>query len=128
MPVTVRRRSLSALGAIGAIVLLALSGCASGPQVEHTDETTEVTVTVQGMHYMPDVIEVPVGNELVVTFTNTGDVMHDLVFANGSRTPHVAPGDSRVVEVGVVAADMDGWCDIGNHRAQGMELVVRAIG
>ena len=121
------RKPLIKLGAIAATLIL-LTGCAaSGPAVEPTGETTEVTVTVSGMSYVPDVIEVPVGNELVVTFENTGTVMHDLKFANSADSGDIAPGKSTVVEVGVIGDDMDGWCSVGNHRAMGMELTVVAV-
>lgn len=110
-----------------AVSLLLLTACASGPSVTATGETTEVTVTVQGMSYVPDVVEVPVGNELIVTFENTGEVMHDLVFANGASSQHVAPGKSETINVGVISADLNGWCAVSNHRAMGMVLTVKAI-
>jgi len=119
---------LTKLAAFAAAALLVLTGCSSAPAVPVTGETTAVTVTVEGMRYIPDVIEVPVGNELTVTFENTGTEMHDLVFANGKRSPHLAPGESLVIEVGVVGEDLDGWCSVSNHRQMGMELVVRATG
>lgn len=106
---------------------LLLAGCASGPSVTPTGEVTEVTVTVAGMTFDPDVIEVPVGNELVVTFENTGDVVHDLVFENGADSGHVGPGQSQIVKVGVIGADLDGWCSVSNHRAMGMTLSVTAL-
>ncbi len=121
------RKPLIKLGAIAATLIL-LTGCASsGPAVEATGETTEVTVTVSGMTYVPDVIEVPVGNELVVTFENTGTVVHDLVFANGAESAVIAPGKTEVIEVGVIGADLAGWCAVGNHREMGMELAVVAV-
>ena len=124
---SVVRRSIRTAAALAAGLLL-LSGCASAPAVPATGNTTEVTVTVQGMRYIPDVIEVPVGDELIVTFENTGTEMHDLLFANGKGTGHLAPGESQVIEVGVIGADMDAWCSVSNHRAMGMEMVVRAVG
>lgn len=104
-----------------------LAGCAAGPSVPATGETTEVTVRVEGMSYVPDVIDVPVGDELVITFENTGTDTHDLVLDNGVRSQRLAPGQSQVIEVGVISGDMDGWCAVSNHRAMGMELVIRAI-
>lgn len=118
----------SRLFAAVAAALLFVTGCSSAPAVPATGKTTEVTVTVQGMHYVPAEIGVPVGNALVITFENTGIDLHDLVVEGGVRSRHLAPGESQVLEVGVVGADLDGWCSIGNHRAQGMELVIRAIG
>lgn len=121
------RRPLARLGAITAALLL-LTGCSSAPAVTPSGQTTEVTVTVEGMMYVPDVIEVPVGDNLVVTFENTGTDMHDLVFDNGKGSVHLAPGDSQVIEVGVIGEDMDAWCSVSNHRQLGMVLVVKAVG
>ena len=94
--------------------------------VPTTGEKTEVTVKVQGMHFVPDVIEVPKGNELVVTFENTGDVVHDLVFANNTGSAQLTNGQSEVIEVGVIGADLDGWCSVSNHRQLGMVMKVKA--
>lgn len=121
------RTAVSKLGALVAS-LLVLSACAASPSVTPTGEVTEVTVTVSGMTFVPDVIEVPRGNELVVTFENTGEVVHDLVFANGADSQHVAPGATAVLNVGVVGDDLDGWCSVSNHRAMGMELTVKVVG
>lgn len=120
------RIPLTKLGALAACVLL-LAACTAGPSAATTGETTEVTVTVQGMRYFPDVIEVPVGNELIVTFENTSTDMHDLVFASGVSSQRVAPGASETLNVGVISADLDGWCSVSNHRAQGMVLTVKAV-
>lgn len=120
------RRHLVSAATLAAAVLV-LAGCASGPSVPATGETTEITVTVEGMRFVPDVVEVPVGDELVITFENTGNEMHDLTFANGAASAHLAPGETEVIEVGVIADDLDGWCSVSNHRAMGMELTVKAV-
>lgn len=114
------------LGTLTAALLL-LAGCASGPSAAPTGETTEVTVTVQGMRYVPDVLEVPVGDTLVINFENTGAEVHDLVLENGKGSEHVAPGETVVIDAGVISEDMEGWCSVSNHRAMGMELTVRAV-
>lgn len=122
------RRSFVKRGAfVAAAALLFLTGCASGPEVDATGETTEVTVSVEGMRFIPDVVEVPVGDELVITLENTGTVVHDLVMENGTRTAHLGPGESQTIEVGVIAADMDGWCSVSNHRDLGMALTIIAV-
>lgn len=120
------RAHLTKLTALAASLLL-LAGCASGPGVAATGKTTEVTIQVEGMRYIPDAIEVPVGNELIVTFENTGTDVHDLLFANGTGSAHIGPGQSEVINVGVVGADLDGWCSVSNHRAMGMEMIVQAL-
>lgn len=127
MPVT-RRALLRSSVLVAGAGLLTITGCTSTPVVPRSGKTTEATVTVQGMRFVPDVIEVPTGNELVVTFDNTGDVVHDLVFANDTGSPQVGPGESEVIEVGVISTDLDGWCAVSNHRAQGMVITVKAVG
>ena len=93
-----------------------------------TGETTEVTVRVDGMSFVPSVIEVPAGNTLHVTFENTGDQRHDLLFENGALIDPIAPGAVSEVTVGPVTSDMDGWCTLPGHRQMGMELKVVAVG
>ncbi len=101
---------------------------ASPTVVDPTGETTEITVEVNGMAYTPSTIEVPAGNELVITFRNTGDQRHDLVLANGAKTPAISPGSEAILEAGVIAHTMDGWCSLAGHRAMGMELTIIAVG
>lgn len=116
-----------------AVLVLLISGCSApgnnaGADAAATGEVTSVTVGVTGMLYDTSVIEVPYGNRLEVTLDNTGMEMHDLRFDNGARTKRLAPGRSEVIDVGVITGDMDGWCTIAGHRAQGMELVVVVTG
>ena len=51
---------------------------------------------------------------------------HDLKFDNGAHTGRMNPGEQKRLEVGVISADMAGWCTIAGHRAQGMEMTVKA--
>lgn len=127
MSVTRRTFLTSGALAVGA-GLLVLTGCSPAPDAPSTGETTEVSVKIQGMRFSPDVIEVPKGNALVITFENTGDVVHDLVFANGTGSEELGPGKSEKIEVGKISADLDGWCSVSNHRAQGMVMTVKAVG
>lgn len=114
---------------IGAAVVLsvaALSGCSSEPDVTPTGETTTVTVRVEGMHYTPSEIEVPVGDELVVEFENTGTDLHDMAFGNGEMSDRINPGETTTIEVGVIGEDMEFWCSVSNHREMGMEGMIIA--
>lgn len=120
-------RARRGAAALGVALMLALAGCSSAPAVEPSGHTTEVTVTVQGMHYIPDVIEVPLGDQLIITLENTGTDMHDLVLANGAGTDRLAPGESAMFDAGVIGADTDGWCTVSNHRAMGMELEIVVV-
>ncbi|MGB3731561.1 cupredoxin domain-containing protein [Microbacterium sp.] len=121
------RRSFMKLAGVTAAALLVLTGCSSAPGVTPTGETTEVTVTVEGMRFVPDSIDVPVGNKLVIDFKNTGMVVHDLVLANNTGTDQLNPGQSQKIEVGVIGESMDGWCSVSNHRAMGMVMKVNAL-
>lgn len=115
--------------ALAAVVLagLALAGCAAGPSVEPTGETTTVTVTARGMSYDPAEIEVPLGDRLVVEFENADTQVHDITFDNGEASERLQAGASETIEVGVIDGDMEFWCSIAGHRAQGMEGKVIAV-
>lgn len=136
-----RRPRATAVAAAFAVLALCIAGgvaadpaatgistAASTADVPPTGSITEVTVRVDGMRYDPAVIEVPYGDALVVTFHNTGSDVHDLTFANGVRTQRLAPGASEMIEVGIIGAELDGWCSIAGHRQMGMTLTVVATG
>lgn len=89
--------------------------------------TTTVDVRVDGMRFVPDVIDVPAGDRLVVVLHNTGDDAHDLVLSSGARTPRIAPGEEATLDAGVVGDDLDGWCSVAGHRQMGMVLTVRVV-
>ncbi len=134
------RRALAVAAGFAALALCVAGGVAADPaasgisvpsppgDVVESGQTTEVTVRVTGMRFDPAIIEVPYGDRLVVTFENTGTDVHDLTFANGVRSARLAPGGSEVLDVGIIGADLAGWCSIAGHRQMGMELVVRVIG
>jgi len=114
------KKRILALGfALVATALLA--GCSSAPDVEPTGHTTTVTVQVQGMSFTPSEIEVPLGDELVVEFENTGTDLHDIEFGNGEASERLNPGETETVNIGIVGEDTDFWCSVSNHRAMGME-------
>ena len=96
--------------------------------VAATGNTVEVTVTVSGMRFVPDAVDVTPGDRLVITLDNTSDQVHDLVLANGAESGRVAAGRSATVDVGVVTGPVEGWCSIAGHRAQGMVFHVTAAG
>ena len=135
---SMRRRLGAAAAGLGVVVLTAAGAVAADPTavgivtappatVSATGQTTQVEVHIAGMRYVPDTIEVPTGNRLVITLVNTGSDRHDLVLANGTRTGRIAPGESAVLDAGVIGADLDGWCSIAGHRQMGMTLAVRAV-
>jgi len=131
---------VAALSALAVVVSLgvaydpAAAGLATGPAggaagaVTPTGETTTVQVVARDMRFVPDRIEVPAGNRLVVELTNEdpSDV-HDLTLA-GQRTPRLGHGESATLDVGVVGRDLEGWCTIVGHRQMGMVLTVVVTG
>jgi len=137
-----RRPRATAVSAAASVLILAVAvGVAADPSavgistvaappsaVTATGQATEVTVRVDGMRYDPAIIEVPYGDQLVVHFENTGSDVHDLTFANGIRSARLAPGENQTLDLGVIGADLDGWCSIAGHRQMGMVLQVKAVG
>ncbi len=96
--------------------------------VAPTGNIIEIAIDIQGMAFIPSQIEVPIGDELRLTVTNSGDQRHDLVFANGAELEALAPGAVGVLDVGVISGDLEGWCSIPGHRQMGMTFTVQAIG
>lgn len=70
--------------------------------------TTEVEVRIEGMRFVPDVLDVPLGDRLVVTLVNTGTDRHDLVLANGARTGRINPDETATLDAGLVGGR---WTD-----------------
>ncbi|NLU63483.1 multicopper oxidase domain-containing protein [Rhodococcus sp. HNM0563] len=126
----VHQRGLQATAALACLALVfsvfsGLGGASIGGQdasagVTPTGNTTEVHIEAIGMRFTPDTVNVPAGDRLVLTVTNSDDQVHDLVLATGHNTGRLAPGEAATLEVGVVGADIDGWCSIVGHRQQGM--------
>ncbi|WP_024793552.1 multicopper oxidase domain-containing protein [Tomitella biformata] len=133
------RRLGHALAGLGVVVLVAAIGVAiepgalpspTGPTTAAaaTGEVTRVAVKVDGYRFVPAVIDVPAGNQLIIDFDNTGDMRHDLVLANGARSPMLAAGERHEIDAGVIGVSMAGWCSVAGHRQLGMVLQVNATG
>ena len=96
--------------------------------VTPTGHTTRVSVGVDGMAFTPNHIEVPVGDRLIIDFTNSGDQRHDLVFETGVSSGSLAAGETKELDLGVISGDVEGWCSLPGHREMGMTLHVKATG
>lgn len=102
---------------------------AASAGVAATGESRTVEVEARDMRFLPATIEVPAGTDLTIELTNTDDVdVHDLVLDAGVDSGRLAPGESAVLEVGVVGRDLEGWCSVVGHRQMGMVLTVVATG
>lgn len=93
-----------------------------------TGRTTTVDVEAHEMRFVPDRVEVPAGDRLVLRVTNVDAGVHDLVLDGGATSGRLAPGQTATVDVGVVGADLAGWCSVAGHRLMGMTLDVVAVG
>jgi nitrite reductase (NO-forming) len=124
-----------ALGVVMTLVpvLVAVSGQApaSGPsavRVAASSGVQQVAVTMVGMDIRPAVIEVPAGTRVRLVVTNRDAMRHDLAFAAGPSTPMLSQGQKATLDLGVVQANLSGWCTVPGHRAAGMTLDVRVTG
>lgn len=149
-PATLGRRHLtSALAGAGTVFSLAavgrafdgtLAGAAAvgipsqgagsehgaGPAIAPTGRTTRVKVEANAdMRFVPNTLEVPAGDRLEIEVHNVDPAnTHDLVLDTGAHTERLHPGDTVVLEAGVVTAPIEGWCSIVGHRAMGMTLTI----
>jgi len=124
-----------ALGAVMLVVALvvALTGGSAGSGLDSrivvpAGGTQTVAVSLAGMRITPSVIDVTKGTRLVLKVTNADAMRHDLVLATGQRTALLAGGENATLTVGVVNADIDGWCSVPGHRAAGMILSIVLAG
>ncbi|QEU12483.1 multicopper oxidase domain-containing protein [Dermabacter vaginalis] len=153
-PATLGRRHLtSALAGAGTVFSLAavgrafdgtLAGAAAvgipsqgagsehgaGPAIAPTGRTTRLTVEANAdMRFVPNTLEVPAGDRLEIEVHNVDPAnTHDLVLDTGAHTERLHPGDTVVLEAGVVTAPIEGWCSIVGHRAMGMTLTITPTG
>ncbi|SEN66952.1 multicopper oxidase domain-containing protein [Cryobacterium luteum] len=104
------------------------AGSSAGGALAITGQTTTVAVDMVGTRFVPDRIEVPVGDELVITLTNGDDMVHNLVLESGLVSGSLDPGAAETVHVGVIGASVAGWCSIAGHRLLGMEISIVAVG
>jgi heme A synthase/FtsP/CotA-like multicopper oxidase with cupredoxin domain len=89
-----------------------------------TGHTTTAEVAIEDMRFVPDLIEVPVGDVLEIRLTNNDDREHDVVVDSGQRTSRLTTGSTETLTVGVVTDSFEGWCSIAGHRWLGMTLKV----
>ncbi|MGK2348373.1 multicopper oxidase domain-containing protein [Actinomyces sp. W5033] len=133
---TDRRGALLGLVTTGAAVVVGSvaanrTASATAPAVgavAATGNTVEITVTVNGMRFVPETIDVAAGDHLIITLDNTADQVHDLVLETGATTGRVAAGASATLDAGVITGPTEGWCSIAGHRAQGMVLHITTDG
>ena len=101
----------------------------SAANVPATGHTVEVDVACVDMRFVPDHAQVAPGDRLVLHVVNDDPVqVHDLYFSGGASTGRLAHAQRASVDLGVIAAPLEGWCTIVGHRAMGMVFHVRTEG
>lgn len=84
--------------------------------------TTGVSISLVEMRIEPSSVTVKPGTRLVLRVTNNGTMRHDLRLSNGAHTPLLKPGQTDVLDAGVITKALDGWCTVPGHRAAGMSM------
>lgn len=105
-----------------------LAGTDASGGAEPTGQVTEIEVDMADMRYVPDLVTVPAGDELQITLTNSDGQSHDLVLENGYTSPRIAPGETVVLDLGVIGETTEGWCSIAGHRQMGMVFTIEVEG
>ena len=100
----------------------------SADGVTATGRTTRAQVTAKDMRFTPETVTVPAGNRLVIDLHNADTTVHDLVLDSGPDSGRLVPGQSTVLDAGVVGRDIEGWCSVVGHRQMGMVFHVRVTG
>lgn len=113
---------LALVAVIGLAVMNSTAAQRGATSAAPADATT-IDVSVDGMAFVPASVDITAGTHLVVSFTNTGDQVHDLKIG-GAETSRVEPGESVVLDVGVVTESVEGYCTIAGHKMQGMTFMV----
>lgn len=127
--------------AIAAVVMLAVlassgfgstgqattqASASSGQAVTDGDTVTR-QVSIEGMLFAPNTVEIPAGSTLVLEITNNDSQNHDLAL-NGINTGLISPGDTVTQDFGVFDESTAGWCTVAGHKAMGMTFDVTVTG
>ncbi|KHO29582.1 multicopper oxidase domain-containing protein [Corynebacterium minutissimum] len=113
---------LALVAVIGLAVMNSTTAQRGATSAAPADATT-IDVSVDGMSFVPNSVDVPAGTHLVVNFTNTGDQVHDLKIGS-AETNRVDPGDSVQIDAGIITESVEGYCTIAGHKIQGMTFMV----
>ncbi len=100
-------------------------GWGAAPVTDENAPVHSVRVEARDMRFYPNVIEVPYGSRLEIELANTDKTQpHDIVLDNGAKSARVSPGQTRVVDAGVITSNVEAWCSVVGHRMMGMTLQI----
>ncbi len=124
---------LGMVALIVAIVGVALASNDSGEQaaagapVAAGGGETEFVVTLADISVAPTSIDVPAGQEITLTVTNTGTLEHDLTI-DGVGTKMLKKGQTEEIVVGPFTADIAAICSVPGHKEAGMTMMIHVAG
>ena len=92
-------------------------------KVVEEGEVREIEVSGDEYAYTPSSISVKKGEKVRITFTNNGNLPHNLVIDElALSTKTIVSGKSDMIEFTAEGdADLEFYCSIGNHRNLGMQ-------
>lgn len=122
--------TLAGAAAVGTPAGGAEDASGAAPAIAPTGRTTRLKVEANAdMRFVPNALEVPAGDRLEIEVHNVDPAnTHDLVLDTGAHTSRLLPGDTVVLDAGVITAPVEGWCSIVGHRAMGMTLTITPTG
>ena len=98
----------------------ATGGFAAKPQV--------VPVSLGDLFVKPNRVTSAAGDHVQLKIRNTGNLPHDLSFANGLKTKMLKPGESETLDLGVVNASLTAFCSVPGHKDAGMTFELAVTG
>lgn len=101
------------------LVVGAATAISQGRQPSRPTTPVVADITIEGMHYSPDRVEVDPATPVVLRITNNDDRRHDLKIGSAYSGP-IDPGKTVVYDFGMFADSTQGWCTMAGHKAQGM--------
>jgi nitrite reductase (NO-forming) len=87
-----------------------------------------IAITAFDLGFGPATVTVPNPGSYQFVLVNTGVVLHDLTFADGTTTTAEAGTTSDPATVTVPAGGLDFWCSIPGHREAGMHGRIEVAG
>ena len=134
-----RRHARQAALAMTAVVVVGAGGLALGPAdpdqggregsggVVPTGRVSTINVVASHVRFVPDSVDMPAGDRLVLVVTNKDPGVHDLTLETGQSTGRITHDSTVRLDVGVVRRSLTGWCRIVGHRELRMVFAVNAI-
>jgi nitrite reductase (NO-forming) len=99
----------------------------TAPDATAPSSADRLEIVAFDLGFKPSAVTVSAAGTYVVSFSNTGDIPHDITFANGTTIP-AAPGTTSVGSVTIPAGGLTFICSIPGHEQAGMKGSVSVAG